>query len=286
MTKNDSLTIKLIDEKGIEIGFTYPKRAKGLVKSGRAVYVDDNTICLTNPNQKSEVKNMTENSQTKPKGLGKILIPKYSLSEELMSSISHGVGALFSLYVLISCVYVSLKHNNMYGLAGSIIYGLTSFILYLVSTLYHGLKPNRAKKVFRIIDHCSIYLLIAGTYAPYCLVTLRSVSPLVGWLVLVTVWVCAIIGITFTAINMNTFKKMGMALYLIMGWVCIFSFKTLVDGISKIGLIYMIIAGIIYTVGAILYGVGKKVKYMHSIFHFFVLAASVLFYLSIIQYVL
>ena len=286
MTKNDSLTIKLIDEKGIEIGFTYPKRAKGLVKSGRASYIDDKTLRLTDPNQKSEVKNMTENSQTKPKGLGKILIPKYSLSEELMSSISHGIGALFSLYVLISCVWLSLKHNNMYALAGSIIYGLTSFMLYIVSTLYHALKPNRAKKVFRIIDHCSIYLLIAGTYAPYCLVTLRNVSPLVGWLVLVVVWICAIIGITFTAINMNTFKKMGMALYLIMGWVCIFSFKTLVDGINKTGLIYMIIGGVVYTVGAILYGIGKKVKYMHSIFHFFVLAASIMFYLSIIQYVL
>ncbi len=285
MTKNDSMTIKLIDEKGIEIGFTYPKRAKGLVKSGRAYFINDDTLCLTVPNQRKEVMKVTD-SQTKPKGLGKIIIPKYSLSEELMSSISHGVGALFSLVILISCIWVSAKHNNMYGIVGSIIYGLTSFILYIVSTLYHALKPNRAKKVFRIIDHCSIYLLIAGTYAPYCLVTLRDVSPIVGWLVLITVWVCAIIGITFTAINMNTFKKMGMALYLIMGWVCIFSFKTLVDGISTAGLIYMIIGGVAYTVGAILYGVGKKVKYMHSVFHFFVLAASIMFYISIIKYVL
>ena len=286
MTKNDSMTIKLIDEKGKLIGLTYPKRAKGMVKSGRATKVDDNTICLIEPNQGKEVKKVTKEVTNKPKGLGKIIIPKYSLSEELMSSISHGIGAIFSLVILITCVYVSLKHNNMYALAGSIIYGLTSFLLYIVSTLYHALKPNRAKKVFRIIDHCSIYLLIAGTYAPYCLVTLRDVSPVVGWLVLIAVWVCAVIGITFTAINMNTFKKMGMALYLIMGWVCIFSFKTLVDGISTTGLIYMIIGGVAYTVGAILYAIGKKVKYMHSIFHFFVLAASIMFYISIIKYVL
>ena len=286
MTKNDSMTIKLIDEKGKLIGITYPKRAKGMVKSGRASKVDDNTICLIEPNQGKEVKKVTKEVTNKPKGLGKIIIPKYSLSEELMSSISHGIGAIFSLVILITCVYVSLKHNNMYALAGSIIYGLTSFLLYIVSTLYHALKPNRAKKVFRIIDHCSIYLLIAGTYAPYCLVTLRDVSPVVGWLVLIAVWVCAVIGITFTAINMNTFKKMGMALYLIMGWVCIFSFKTLVDGISTTGLIYMIIGGVAYTVGAVLYAIGKKVKYMHSIFHFFVLAASIMFYISIIKYVL
>ena len=286
MTKNDSMTIKLIDEKGKLIGLTYPKRAKGMIKSGRATKIDETAICLIEPNQRKEVKKVTEEVSKKPKGLGKIIIPKYSLSEELMSSISHGIGALFSLFVLISCICLSLKHNNMYGLVGSIIYGVTSFMLYIVSTLYHALKPNRAKKVFRIIDHCSIYLLIAGTYAPYCLVTLREVSPLVGWLVLITVWVCAIIGITFTAINMNTFKKMGMALYLIMGWVCIFSFKTLVDGINTTGLIYMIIGGVVYTIGAILYGIGKKVKYMHSIFHFFVLAASIMFYISIIKYVL
>lgn len=286
MTKNDSMTIRLIDEKGKLIGLTYPKRAKGLVKSGRATKVDEVTICLIEPNQRKEVKKVTDEVSKKPKGLGKIIIPKYSLSEELMSSISHGIGAIFSLVILITCIYVSLKHNNMYGLAGSIIYGLTSFLLYIVSTLYHALKPNRAKKVFRIIDHCSIYLLIAGTYAPYCLVTLRDVSPFVGWLVLCIVWLCAIVGITFTAINMNTFKKMGMALYLIMGWVCIFSFKTLIDGINTTGLIYMIMGGVVYTIGAILYSIGKKVKYMHSIFHFFVLAASIMFYISIISFVL
>lgn len=226
------------------------------------------------------------NKDSKPKGLAKIIIPKYSLSEELMSSISHGVGAIFSIVILVTCLYVAIIHNNVYGIIGSIIYGVTSILLYLVSTLYHALKPNRAKKVFRIIDHCSIYLLIAGTYTPYCLITLRDVSPLIGWLVFITVWICAVVGITFTAINMNTFKKMGMALYLIMGWVCLFSFKTLIDGISTRGLIYMIIGGIVYTLGAVLYGVGKKVKYMHSIFHFFVIGASIMFYLSIIQCVL
>lgn len=283
MQKTDSLTIKLIDEEKNQIGLTYPKRAAGLVKKNRAYYVDENTICLGSKPKEEKVEN---DKKVKPKGLAKIQIPKYSLSEELMSAISHGVGAILSLVILITCLIVSIKHHNGYGIIGSIIYGLNSILLYIVSTLYHALKPNRAKKVFRIIDHCTIYLLIAGTYTPYALVTLREVSPLVGWSVFIVVWLCAIIGIVFTAINMNKFKVPGLVLYLVMGWVIIFNIKTLIDGIETAGFIYMIVAGIIYTIGAILYGLGKKIKYMHSIFHFFVVIASFLFYLSIIKYVL
>lgn len=220
------------------------------------------------------------------KGLNKILIPKYSLSEELTNAISHGIGALLSIAMLVLCIIWSSLHHDAYAVVSSAIYGSTSIILFTISTLYHSLKVNRAKKVFRIIDHCSIYLLIAGTYTPYALVTLREVSPLIGWSVFGVIWGCAIIGIVFTSIDMNKFKKMGMVLYLIMGWMIIFTFKTLMSNIEKVGLIYMLAAGIIYTIGAVCYGVGKKQKYMHSIFHFFVVIASVLFFYSIFFYVI
>lgn len=282
MSKEDNLIIKLVDETGNEIGYTYPKRAKGLVNKNKAYFIDDLTLCLSSNIEKKEI---VEKSKKK-KGLAKIAIPKYTLSEELMSSISHGLGAILSLVILISCLVVSIKHHNGYGIIGSIIYGFNSILLYTVSCLYHALKPNRAKKVFRIIDHCTIYLLIAGTYTPYALVTLRNVSPLVGWLVFIVVWICAIIGIVFTAIDMNKFKVPGLILYLVMGWVIIFNINTLIDGIDHNGFILMIIAGVVYTIGAILYGLGKKIKYMHSIFHFFVVIASLLFYISIIKYVL
>lgn len=220
------------------------------------------------------------------KGLDRIKLPKYSLSEELMSAISHGLGVALSVVILVTCIVVAGIHHNGVGVVASVIYGLTSTILYLISTLYHALARNKAKKVFRILDHCSIYLLIAGTYTPFALVTLRNVNNATGWMVFAVVWICALVGILLTTIDMNKYKIPGLLLYLVMGWVVIFTLNTLIAGISKIALNYMITAGVIYTVGALIYCIGKKIKYMHSVFHVFVLIASLLFYLSIINYVL
>ena len=225
------------------------------------------------------------NTKTK-KGLDKIIIPKYTLSEELMSSISHGLGVAMSIVILVTCIVVSAKHHNTIGVIASIIYGISSIVLYIISTLYHALAPNKGKKVFRILDHCSIYLLIAGTYTPYALITLKNVNSVVGWSVFATVWICAIIGTLFTTIDMNKYKIPGLLLYLIMGWVVLFTFNTLKIGINPTAINYMLTAGIIYTVGALLYCIGKKIKYIHSVFHIFVLVASFLFYISIITYVL
>ena len=219
-------------------------------------------------------------------GIKKIEIPKYSLSEEIMNSISHGVGALLSIAALVLCVIFSVIDKDVYAVVASCIYGTTSIILYCMSTLYHSLKVNNAKRVFRIIDHSSIYLLIAGTYTPYTLVTLREVSPILGWSIFGIIWGCAIIGIVFTSIDMNKFKKIGMLLYLIMGWMIIFTFKTLTTNIDIKGVYLMIGAGIIYTIGSIIFGLGGKIKYMHSLFHLFVLAASILFFFSIFLYVI
>lgn len=220
------------------------------------------------------------------KGLDRITIPQYSLSEELMSAISHGLGVVLSIVILVTCIVVAGIHHNGIGVVASTIYGVTSILLYLISTLYHALARNKAKKVFRILDHCTIYLLIAGTYTPFSLVTLRNVNTTTGWTVFGVVWICAIVGILLTTIDMNKYKIPGLLLYLIMGWVVIFTINTLISGISKIAIYYMIIAGVIYTIGALVYCIGKKIKYMHSVFHVFVLVASILFYLSIIKYVL
>ena len=198
----------------------------------------------------------------------KIEIPKYNLCEELLSAISHGVGAI---------------HHNVYAVISSVIYGSCSIILYTMSTLYHSFKPNNAKRVFRILDHDSIFLLIAGTYTPYALVSLPKA---LGWTVFGVIWGCAILGITLNSINLNKYKKFSMFLYLVMGWMIIFTFKTLLNSIDIAGIYLMLSGGIIYTIGAIFYAVGKKKKYMHSIFHFFVLAASILFFFSIFLYVI
>lgn len=213
----------------------------------------------------------------------KIEIPKYSLGEELMSTISHGIGALLSIAALVLCVVFSAIHHDPYAVVSSVIYGSTSVILYTMSTLYHSFKVNNAKRIFRIIDHCSIFLLIAGTYTPYALVALPKVT---GWIIFGVNWACAIIGIVLNAIDLKKFKRISMVLYLVMGWMIVFTFGDLMKAVD-IGCIYLsLAAGILYTIGAVFYGIGKKHKYMHSIFHLFVLAASILFFFAIFLYVI
>lgn len=213
----------------------------------------------------------------------KIDIPKYNICEELLSAISHGVGSLLSIAALVLCVVFSVMHHNIYAVVSSVIYGSCSIILYTMSTLYHSLKVNNAKRVFRILDHDSIFLLIAGTYTPYALVALPKK---IGWVVFGIIWSCAILGITLNSIDLKKYRRLSMVLYIIMGWMIIFTFKTLVASIDIVGIYLMLIAGMLYTIGLIFYGIGKKKKYMHSIFHFFVLSASILFFFSIFLYVI
>jgi len=210
----------------------------------------------------------------------RIELPKYKLGEELVNSISHGIGALLSITALILCI---LKSDSWIELFSVLFYGITSIILYLMSCLYHSFKPNNAKRIFRIFDHCSIYLLIAGTYTPMVLLTL----PLkLGWTIFGIVWGLAILGIVLNSIDLKKFKIISMILYLSMGWCIIFSFKTLWNNMNHIGVILTLLGGITYTIGAIIYGFGKKHKYIHSIFHIFCLIASILFFFAIYLYAL
>lgn len=213
----------------------------------------------------------------------KIEIPRYTLGEEITNAILHGIGALLSIAALVLCVVFSAIHHNPYAVVSSCIYGSTLIILYTMSCLYHSLKINNAKRVFRIIDHCSIYLLIAGTYTPYTLVTLHGVT---GWVTFGIIWACAILGIVLNSIDLKKYKVISFLLYLGMGWEIVFSYNKLVAALDKGGLYLLLAGGVIYTVGAIFYGIGKKHKYMHSIFHFFVLAGSILHFFSILLYVI
>lgn len=213
----------------------------------------------------------------------KIVIPNYTLGEELVSAISHGIGSLLSITALVLCIVFSAIHKNAYAVVASTIYGSTSLILYTMSTLYHSFKVNNAKRVFRILDHSSIFLLIAGTYTPYTLVVLPTS---LGWTIFGIEWACCIIGIVLNCIDLKKFKKISIVLYLIMGWMIIISFKTLLNSMDISGIYLMLAGGILYTIGTIFYGIGKKKKYMHSVFHMFVLSASILFFFSIFLYVI
>ncbi len=213
----------------------------------------------------------------------KIEVPKYSLGEEIMSAVVHGVGALLSIAALVLCVVFSAKHGSTVAVISSIIYGVTLIILYTMSTLYHSLAVNNAKRVFRIIDHCSIYLLIAGTYTPYTLVALPHPT---GIILFSIIWSVAILGIVLNAINLKKYKVISFISYLVLGWIIVFAYQPLVDAIDFSGILLLIAGGVVYTVGAIFYGCGKKIRYFHSVFHIFVLAASILHFFSILLYVI
>ena len=213
----------------------------------------------------------------------KIDVPKYSLGEEIMSAITHGIGVLLSLAALIMCVTLSAQKGNALAVLSSVIYGTTLIILYTMSTLYHSLAVNNAKRVFRIIDHCSIFLLIAGTYTPFTLLSLKQ--PL-GVILFLLIWGIAILGIVLNAVNLKKFKLISIIGYLILGWIIIFCYNPLKEAVPFSGILLLIAGGIVYTIGALLYAVGKKIKYFHPIFHIFVLAGSILHFFAVLLYVL
>ncbi len=213
----------------------------------------------------------------------RISIPKYSLSEELLNAISHGLGALFGIVGTVLCIVKAANTGDPWRIVSGSIFGVTVLLLYLMSCLYHALKVNMAKRVFRVIDHCTIFLLIAGTYTPFTLVTLRGT---IGWVLFGIVWGMAVLGITLNAVNLKKFSKISVACYLVMGWAIIAAFQPLAEALAPQGVSLLIWGGIAYTVGAILYGIGAKVKYFHSVFHFFCLAGTVLHFFAIYLYVL
>ena len=219
-------------------------------------------------------------TQSKPH---RIAIPKYTLGEELMNSISHGIGAGLGIAALVLCIVKSCIPLDGYKLASSIVFGLTTTMLYLMSCLYHGLKVNRAKRVFRVIDHCTIFLLIAGTYTPYTLITLRGLT---GWLLFGVVWGVGILGIVLNAVSLKRFAKLSVACYIALGWVVLFASKQLIASLDSVGLWLLLAGGIAYTIGAVLYGIGAKKRYFHSIFHFFCMIGTALHFFSIYFFVL
>ena len=207
---------------------------------------------------------------------------RYTVGEEICSAVSHGIGAGLSVAALVTMVVRAVHSGDMYAIVAAAIFGASLMILYTMSTLYHALTPDKAKKVFRIFDHATIFLLIAGTYTPYLLVIMRGT---VGWVLLCILWALTAIGIVFDAIMLESFHKVEMVLYVAMGWCIVVASKTLVASLAPGGLALLLTGGVLYTVGIVFYRL-KKVRYMHSVWHLFVLAGSILHYFSVYLYVL
>lgn len=215
------------------------------------------------------------------------ILPTYTKGEEIFNMTSHIVGGALGIVATVLCVVFAAIHGNGYGVVSGAIYGVTMIILYTMSSIYHGLSPKRnSKKVFQILDHCSIFLLIAGSYTPFALCTIRSYDPVTGWVIFGVIWFLAILGIVLNSIDLKQFKVFSMICYLLMGWCIIMKINILPKLLGTTGFVLLLAGGIAYTVGAILYGLGKKHKYVHSIFHLFILLGSFLQFMCILLYVM
>ena len=206
------------------------------------------------------------------------LTKRYTLGEEIFNSVSHGAGGMLAIAGTVVLIVIAALYSNAWGVVSSAIYGASMIILYTMSTLYHAITNKKAKSFFRIMDHNTIFILIAGTYTPYTLVPLRGP---VGWTLLGIIWGAAIIGIVFNSISLEKAKKLSLVCYVAMGWAIIFAIKPMIASVTKPSLVFLLIGGIFYTAGIVFYAV-KKIRYFHSVCHLFTVGGTVFHYFSIL----
>jgi len=225
---------------------------------------------------------MNEAKALRMKRIQKHGLPKYTLGEEIFNSITHGFGAAASV---VGLVFLVLKARGAAATASVIVFAAASIALYTVSCVYHGMHVSAAKKYLRIADHCSIFLMIGGCYTPFTFMILEGTAQIV---VLLGVWITGIAGIALNLIDLKRFSKLSMACYIIMGWFVIGAFPMLMRSMRREALVLMLAGGAAYTVGAVIYGVGKKIKlsYVHTAYHFFVLAGTGAHYAMVYLYLI
>lgn len=214
-------------------------------------------------------------------------LPDYTKGEEIFNMVTHIVGGGVGIAALALSVIFAAIRGNVYGVVSCAVYGASMIILYAMSSVYHGLKPElMAKKVFQIIDHCSIFLLIAGTYTPIALCSLREYDIKLGWIIFGVIWCVAALGIVLNSIDIKAYSKFSAACYLIMGWCIVLAWKPTAHMLTNGGIALLLSGGICYTIGALFYYFLKKKRYMHSVFHMFVVFGSILHFLCILFYVI
>lgn len=198
-------------------------------------------------------------------------VRRQRLGEEILNAITHGVGALLAIAGLVLLVVRAAQNGGAIHVVSVSIFGASMILLYLVSCLYHALRECPGKRVFQILDHCSIFFLILGTYIPICLV---NVGGALGWVVFGVNTACAVVGIVLNAVNMKRWKKLSMVLYLVMGWMCLIALPSIFRSLTTLGFVFLVLGGVCYTVGILFYRQKDKL-YRHGIWHFFVLAGTV-----------
>lgn len=215
-------------------------------------------------------------------------LPDYTRGEEIFNMVSHIVGGAFGIAALATCVVRAFLNHDAYQVVSAFIYGFSMVILYTISSVYHGLTSTPAKKVMQVIDHCSVFILIAGTYTPITLTVLREANPALGWTIFGVVWGVSALGITLNAIDLKKYNVFSMICYLALGWCIVLPGRAAITAIPRGGFILLLAGGLAYTLGAVLYGIAGRGghRYMHSVFHIFVVIGSLLHYFTIILYIL
>ncbi len=213
-------------------------------------------------------------------------LPSYTKGEEIFNMSSHIIGAGLGITAIVLCIIKSVIATDAWAVVSSAIYGSSLILLYTASSVYHGLRPGMAKKVMQVVDHCTIYFLIAGTYTPILLTSIRKVNPTVAWVLFGIVWGVSSIATVFTAIDLKKYSKFSMICYIGLGWCIVIASKIALEAITTNGLVLLLLGGVAYTVGAVIYGLGKKHRYMHSVFHIFVVLGSLLHFFCVLFYVI
>ena len=198
-------------------------------------------------------------------------VRRQKLGEELVNAITHGVGALLAIAGLVLLVVRAAKYGTAINVVSVALFGTAMILLYLCSCLYHALADNKGKRVFQVLDHCTIFLLILGTYIPICLV---NIGGALGWTLFGINTACALVGIVLTAVNMKRWKKLSMVLYVVMGWMCLIALPSIYRSLTPMGFGFLVLGGVCYTVGILFYRQKDKL-YRHGIWHVFVLAGTI-----------
>ena len=209
-------------------------------------------------------------------------LPDYTLGEEIMNMVTHIVGGALGLVALVLCL---VRAQTPLGVLCAWIYGIGMICLYTMSSIYHGLRPSTGKRVMQVLDHCTIYFLIAGTYTPIALLALAPAFPGVGWGLFLFQWGMTALAVTLTAIDLKKYTVFSMICYIGMGWAVIFFLPQTLQVLGSTGFGWLLSGGIAYTVGSVLYGIGSKKPWFHSVFHIFVFFGSLLQMISVVFYV-
>lgn len=213
-------------------------------------------------------------------------LPQYTPGEERFNFVSHVVGGGLALGMLTLCVIRAALHGDPWAIVSSAIYGLSLVSVYTISSVYHGLRPIRAKKVLQVLDHCTIYFLILGSYLPILFCAIRRESPLTAWGLFGLILALTALAVTFTAIDLKKYRVLSMICYIGLGWCIVFAAPVALRAVPLAGLAWLLAGGVAYTLGAVLYGIGVHKGYMHGVFHLFVILGSVLQFVCVWAYVI